>query len=527
MEDAAIPEPSCSIRPPTPILRDAEEGRLAYDKGPFHASEKPASAAGSRQAVKLHPIHQLEVARYARGYNVRDGKNVFNGLIPAFREEYVHEQLEIGWRRVMHVEGTVYFVHEERGMCTEADVSNPAVLSQIYDAIDLVDDLYAEAGKARSRYHEVVFERWEDEDSDSEVAWGYYIADHEHRILFWAQEQSAYVLMREQIFVSDVQIGHALKSAYWDHITLYPRPLPWECINDVYSFATLCIGDAVFAPGETLCPYSLKHLESILNIMDRSRFVVVVAQALSMREHTRFLHYHGEPGARLTFGQSVYGPPFRKRHTIVFWTLSVFLWGKPLQSLHQLERAFVDEVLTLPYWSNFISTEVTRWTNIATQCMILGAANIAFLAIPTVIPSEDTDRLDHWTWAQLLSFWSSATLLIAITTTVIGRNYYSSLDGSDSDAAPVIDFLHSQKIRRGLLMKEFESLAVWHSLPLGCLLWGTLRNTLSPDRPCLLTVANTGRFSPRHPSQVGASTPHAQARSSWPYCGRFPGVCWS
>ena len=159
------------------------------------------------------------------------------------------------------------------------------------------------------------------------------------------------------------------------------------------------------------------------------------------------------------FGQSVRGSPPTQRRSAVFWLVNALLFDCPRRSLGQLERMFVDEMLTLPHWTGFITSEVTRWTNISTQvcesrrcavgstniiakCVILGAANIAFLAIPTVLPSDnDGNGQSHDNiriWVQLFSLWSSAILLMAVATTVIAKNYYSGLYGTNSDNGQVV-----------------------------------------------------------------------------------------
>ena len=51
----------------------------------------------------------------------------------------------------------------------------------------------------------------------------------------------------------------------------------------------------------------------------------------------------------------------------MFYLLNILLVDRPRQSLAKLEGVFVDEVLTLPVWIDFITTEITRWTNIASQ----------------------------------------------------------------------------------------------------------------------------------------------------------------
>lgn len=84
-----------------------------------------------------------------------------------------------------------------------------------------------------------------------------------------------------------------------------------------------------------------------------------------MLAHDRFLHFHGEPAARLESGKSVYPQPtFSKAQSHWFYLVSFIFFHAPQQHLSNLEGIFSDRLLSQPQWKMFKGKLIAEWTDL-------------------------------------------------------------------------------------------------------------------------------------------------------------------
>ncbi|KAG6809935.1 hypothetical protein H0H92_014017 [Tricholoma furcatifolium] len=132
----------------------------------------------------------------------------------------------------------------------------------------------------------------------------------------------------------------------------------------------------------------------------------------------RFLNYYGQYGARLNYTQSVHGNEKRKR-TWLIRLLSPLLFVAPNVHLKALDELWVDEIAIRVRCLNFFVKLTTQWGEHIVHASILLNANVAFLAIPSNDPSNNSGViLPYRTSAQIASYLSVvasfASMLLAL-----------------------------------------------------------------------------------------------------------------
>ncbi|KAI0317361.1 hypothetical protein OF83DRAFT_147625 [Amylostereum chailletii] len=450
-------------------------------------------------AVKIKPMDQHEVNRYQRNIDVRSGANADLVNIKPFKKEYKDDDIDSVWITKIHPEGARYYTRSKPRVYTEADVRNSDIREQIESALSILLAQIQQEEKDLGRRDEIVFEQLKDDsmgNSDA-ICYGYYIADRGKQVLYWADPHDASASERRVTALgSAAHVGHAITSAYWAHVYMFPTPIHRKH-NKAREFLLATLTD-ILTCAHPLAPWKREDVMTMLQMLDKFTYtesgwleapehILFLARLQSHIEHVKFIHFHGHPGARLNAGQTVHGSS-NPRSTILFRALDIFLWGKPAKCLVDLEKHTADNVIILASWQSFMEHERERWKAIGQYCSFLGASNLAFLAIPSVISQlansgatlfnlnlETRQHLPphqiEWTWAQTLSFLSLVTLFISAMANFLALEHYSGMRAAD--VAPVVKFIRVQRSKQGPL-NGIEALALWHSFPLAFLIWGGL-----------------------------------------------------
>lgn len=94
--------------------------------------------------------------------------------------------------------------------------------------------------------------------------------------------------------------------------------------------------------------------------------ISIVGTVVNSRQYVdkeRFLHFHGELGARLDRKDSAFEPSTQSSRSIAFMCISPFLFFMPLVYLKELERTYVDNSVHYYYWRQFIEGLKRDWEN--------------------------------------------------------------------------------------------------------------------------------------------------------------------
>lgn len=72
------------------------------------------------------------------------------------------------------------------------------------------------------------------------------------------------------------------------------------------------------------------------------------------------MHYHGQHGARLSRGQSIYGEDHHYR-SLLFSAISAVLFNAPLVHLRGIEDIWLDGLISFLPWGDFIEKLRSEW----------------------------------------------------------------------------------------------------------------------------------------------------------------------
>ncbi|KAF9223277.1 hypothetical protein BS17DRAFT_705694 [Gyrodon lividus] len=177
----------------------------------------------------------------------------------------------------------------------------------------------------------------------------------------------------------------------------------------------------------------------------------------------RFLNSHGQFGARLGGGRSVFS---RKNinEQPVSWFLKlvdVMLLGGPIPHLRGIQKIWVDEMIDESRWRGYISSLNTEWNGFTIYSTVMLAVDVSFLAVPGVqaASGDPPSMVMIPIYASVIN--SVCALIISVILAgQIRRNDVDSVGGG----------VHYM-VRMTRSTHGIAALAVMFSLPYSLLLW--------------------------------------------------------
>lgn len=368
----------------------------------------------------------------------------------------------------MHPEGALYFFYPKKRIYTDAFICDPSTLREVeafalelFYMIDAEDirlpsgcDLVLELGK----------------DNNGEVTWTYYCADHTSRKLFWLtrHEISEFAHQEVKAVRSMAHLGLEIESMYWNHIGTFPhaQELSDQVLKDLQGTLIHLAVDQITSSSSTSF-YSADEAQCMLNLVKDAQelgkndhhAVSTIGRLMNIFMHYKFLHYHGQHGARLCRDQSVHGEDRRSR-TLLIMCLSPIFFNAPDVHLRGLQTVCVDDLINQLPWRDFVAKLRTDWREFVLYATVMLNANIAFLTIPDVDPGAGQQTI-----AKVFSFIS---IITSIGSIILGlwlvRFHNVTTRATAPNMAYHITFLKNRSL--GL-----ETLSILYSLPYALLMW--------------------------------------------------------
>ncbi|OSX66022.1 hypothetical protein POSPLADRAFT_1130945 [Postia placenta MAD-698-R-SB12] len=407
------------------------------------AGDKPSHApVEPRRIQTTYPI--LQVKRYHKGLKMYDisllpyylvsisgaRENLdSNYVVKPIQLSYPFDDVPDGWTALTHPEGARYFYHAKRRIYTDAYIMDPEIMAEIDDFIALLQHLSNGLEFQMGPSMELVLELEDNTKPDrlTKYHWCYYFVDSDTRTLFWLQEYEVYDESpwdELQGLNSASHIRYAIEEMYWHE------------------------------PSKEL-------VHELQSIIVHSTAVLFAGRFMHIFAHQRFLHYHGQKAARLSRDQSVFSDAHEHRTPLIS-ILAPILFNAPDVHLKSLENIWIDNIITLIPWSQFMSKLQTDWQEYVLFSTVLLNANISFMTINDVDPGTGTR---HRTPAQIASFVST---IASIGSTVIGLLLIRQYRLKPKDTAQ--DALNYLTSRRHPTL-GLETLAIMYSLPYALLMW--------------------------------------------------------
>ena len=92
------------------------------------------------------------------------------------------------------------------------------------------------------------------------------------------------------------------------------------------------------------------------------------------------MNFYGQPHARLCQDHSVHNT-LEPSRSILFRLFSILLFRAPSVYLADLERIFVDELVTYRKWTEYIAYAVSEWADYSLWATVVLTATVGLLTI--------------------------------------------------------------------------------------------------------------------------------------------------
>ncbi|KAJ3788474.1 hypothetical protein GGU10DRAFT_306920 [Lentinula aff. detonsa] len=436
---------------------------------------------GFKQLSELYerfcPIPPEYYPRYERSIYVPDERTTYTvkPLTYSFRLE---EKIPAEWKKKIHPEGACYYVYQNGRYYTDANIMDDLTKDRIVACINDFDDFIRSRSIQLSSRTNTVFNLHTDPYDPDKYTCQYYIADHATRSVFWldAVDAESFPVWGEVKGVtSPTHIEHAVVSLYWYHCHLFPHSydLTIEAVDELRDILLHCICDTITSSTSTV-PYSVADLKEMMILLNNLRKnpstgggVSAYSRIMYIFARLRFLHFHGQPAARLDRDQSVHHNADRLQNRRPWWMkcLSPALFSAPDLYYRILSNLWVDNLVHEAAWSDFVNKMNEEWQQLILFNTVLLNANVAFLAIQSIDDSSDSPGRSPEQIASFLSIVASfGSIILGL---VLARKHRAKAKDTAEDAAK---FLNSwERNRLGI-----ASLAILYSVPYALLLWGVL-----------------------------------------------------
>ncbi|KAL5523131.1 hypothetical protein ACEPAF_1398 [Sanghuangporus sanghuang] len=386
----------------------------------------------------------------------------------------VYDELDVPyWRHYIQPEGQPYFLRVSGRFhyLTEENLDNHSTLSEAEHFINTFERR-VENYKSLPTNVEVMFELHKD-------YWSYYMVDLDHRRLFWIDE----CIIDDSVLPGKFGVEYrehfryVFEFEYWQHIDYFPnhRPLQNGLLDELLGILlqqhidveTSLSSTSGFNGNELKSAIgSVKKLRSLQTSENALPYVVQAsARMMAVLANERFFNFFGFNGARLSPYQSVRGQNGKKRRSPLIALLSPALFYAPEVHLVALEKVWVDNVIKVRHWKDFQGKIERDWEQFILYATVLVNANVAFLAIPSIV----SDDLGPGLLTSPAGVVSQISIIASLASIIIGLLLVRQMRiGTKDSGEDYLAFVES----RTHPQLGLETLAILYSLPYALLIWG-------------------------------------------------------
>ncbi|KZT25704.1 hypothetical protein NEOLEDRAFT_1133218 [Neolentinus lepideus HHB14362 ss-1] len=366
---------------------------------------------------------------------------------------------------------------------TDADLCDPEVQHAVSTFVETIESMVEFSGLERGASSELVIELLGDESGIQTC--GYYFADTERKTLFWLTDYDAGSMLEEVAGETwPTHIRHELESRFWSHCEMFPnhRDVPKELLQEVLGTLVHGCFDSMTSSYSTF-PYGHADARDMIHLLKTiedvgpcgGRSACVVSRLMIVLTNQKFIHYHGQKGARLAANQSIYGTPAHKK-SWHFRLLAPLLFYAPDMHLEGLEKIWVDQVCHYVLWQKSIDRLQLEWENLSLTTTVMLTVDVSFLAIQSVDVGFNQPGLRCA--AQIAIYLSTVASVGSIILGLLLTRHHRVIVRDDAEVAQA--YLYSKYNAAGGL----ENLAIMYSLPYALLMWAMVTFLLALSGLC-------------------------------------------
>ncbi|SJL08618.1 uncharacterized protein ARMOST_11985 [Armillaria ostoyae] len=423
----------------------------------------------------FYPIAPTEFERYHRPDEVEDKHISYD--IARLTISFARSETPQPWTSYIHPEGAHYFrcEHDLFTVYTDAYLFDPEILRAVQQFVDQVDE--------HLTCHDITEVSFDTEKVDlvldvtlsqtKRTICGYYFAYHANRTVFWLDEfeSSERLWVKINGVTSPDHILHEIQSQYWHHCALFPSPrcASQAVIDELRDVILHAIGDSIVSSTSTVS-YSIEELRGMLQLLpaksretndDSGPGVSRIAYILMKRfAHERFLHFYGEPAARLNRSTSIYDKNKVHKRSFLFHILKCLLVAAPCTHLREIESMLSDGLLNQVVWREFIDKICKDWSHLTVYSTVLINVDVAVLSIQSVDTGPTSSPLKIVIYLSVLSS--------------LGSIFFALLLLRRNNTRPNISADEAVKIMNSYQDSScgYDNIAIIYSLPYALLMWG-------------------------------------------------------
>ncbi|GLB41329.1 putative expressed protein [Lyophyllum shimeji] len=412
-----------------------------------------------------------KIPRYKRERKI-DIKPAEFELHPA-QQSFSRGVLPQGWEQITHPEGQPYFYHKEKRIITENWIWDAGQMRVLNSFIEQIEDF----ARSRNLYQPDDTHLILECTLDDEKWWcGYYYTSASTRSLFWLEKHDIPRFLDEiRGEMHPTRFELYLEYEYWYHLDLFPNVT--NATSEMFDLVANTIADArtdVLTRKQTTVNHSMEDLKEMADIVEcaskrKNRASSwCLGRFMKLFVWDQFLNFHVQYEARLSYSQSMYSGYQRHPRTWFIKVLSPLLFFSANVQVVALEELWVDGLLLKTRCAEFFAKINTEWGEYIVHASILLNANVAFLAIPSNDPSNNTSPIQPLRYpAQIASYVSVVTSFASM---MIGLLLVRQHKRQVRATVTVGEF-HTYLRERQHPVRGFEQLACIYSLPYALLAW--------------------------------------------------------
>ncbi|KAF9223503.1 hypothetical protein BS17DRAFT_880663 [Gyrodon lividus] len=407
----------------------------------------------------------------------------------------------LGWNPEVHPEGALFYRGKVEGwvVLTDTDLTLQKNLSEINLSVESIIQAANQFSPSLNGPLVVLVVELANEDpkrTDTQESL-YYFADHSEKLLFWVHEYSSDAIKKElcggiKYATEDSHIKYALEAQYWMHCERFSNMVPMqpEYLADLRETLIHASTDTILSD-TSVSPFAPDDLLKMLTVVAAIEIPIISpfdkcyryyhslalpqdpdeiypARMMRLLTHSKFLNFHGQPGARLNADQSIYTKQLASEEGVIsplFYAFNFLLLTAPRKHMRTLRCIYVDQVINASRWKGFISGLKDEWNGYTVFSTVMLAVDISFLAVPGVLNgSYQTSQTPTAIAIYVSTIASLGTLVVSVLLADQIRRH--GIESIDEGAAYMAHITH--------VVFGLEALSVMYSLPYALLIWSML-----------------------------------------------------
>ncbi|KAF8512522.1 hypothetical protein BU17DRAFT_96166 [Hysterangium stoloniferum] len=306
-------------------------------------------------------------------------------LVPAGRPSIVDTTPE-GWKSYTDPESQPYFVNPTLKVVTESNILEAAIREHLELSSTVVQRMAANHHPPIDMEGTELFLEY-DISEPGTTRTLYYVADRRTQSVFWVKDlSSTEVIQGDAYSEGHIRKCQGRRIEYWTHVEMFPMHAPYpkeeeHVLKGILTHSridgmTCLTSTAVYQP--EMCKDFLKILEGNRDDGYKLYCLARIAKDVSLN---RLVRHHGQQWARLERTASYQTSTLTPLPWLADRITSLLLFKAHRERLRSLDKLFVDQIVYICYWREFIVQELSEWQEVTLVATVLWTVDMGVLQL--------------------------------------------------------------------------------------------------------------------------------------------------